>query len=130
MPGTYASIAGVFLFYLLGDAPLIFVLATVLFLAAGFVFCGRAERLFGKKDCSYIVIDEVAGMLLGFVFIPWGIKPALVGLLLFRILDTLKPYPAGALQELNGSAGIMLDDITAGLYTNIILQLVFRPAVF
>jgi len=104
--------------------------AAVFFCVLGFIFSGRAERMFAKLDAPCIVIDEVAGMLLSFIFIPYSLPTAAIGFLLFRIFDSIKPYPAGALQELKGSAGIMCDDIAAALYTNIILQLVLRFSSF
>jgi phosphatidylglycerophosphatase A len=128
MPGTFASVAGLFIFYLLRDEPLGLAAVTVIVLVLGFVFCGKAERLYGKKDPGCIVIDEVAGILIAFMFVPFSLYTALVGFSLFRILDIFKLYPAGPLQNLRGSAGIMLDDITAGLYTNIILQLTLKFA--
>lgn len=82
--------------------------------------------MLNKKDAKCIVIDEVGGMLLSLIFIPHDIKLVIIAFLLFRILDMLKPYPIDALQNLKGSAGIMSDDLVAGLYTNIILQVVLR----
>jgi phosphatidylglycerophosphatase A len=126
MPGTFGSLAGLAVFLLVrGDvrwlAP---ALAVTLF--AGFLLTGRAERLFGKKDSSHIVLDEVAGMLLSLLFIPPDLALALIGFLMFRIFDTLKPFPAGRLQYLKGSAGIMLDDVIAGLYANLVMQFIIR----
>jgi len=126
IPGTYGSIAGLLLFCLIkGDTSLsiFFVLSSAL---TGFLVCGEAEKIFNKKDCRYIVIDEVCGMLLSFLFIPFDVKFLIIGFLLFRLLDTLKPFPAGRLQGLKGSIGVMSDDIVAGLYTNIMLQVVLR----
>lgn len=92
---------------------------------------GKAERIFSKKDAKYIVIDEISGMLLSLIFIPYyNIKIVLVGFVLFRSLDALKPYPASRIQGLYGSLGVMGDDIIAGLYTNIILQILFKLRFF
>jgi len=130
IPGTFGSIAGVFLFWFLKDNIQLYMLSVVFLIILGFSIAGRAERLLNRKDASCIVIDEVSGMLLGLIFIPYDIKLIIIGFFLFRLLDTLKPYPAGALEELKGSIGIMGDDIVAGLYTNIILQVVLRLASF
>lgn len=94
----------------------------------GFLVAGRAEEIFNKKDARYIVIDEIVGMLLSLIFIPYDIKLVIIAFIIFRILDALKPYPAGSLENLKGSLGVMSDDIIAGLYTNIILQIVLRLA--
>ena len=77
-----------------------------------------------KKDPSCVVIDEVCGMLLSLIFLPYNIKLVIIAFLIFRILDTLKPFPVGRLERMKGGPGIMLDDIAAGIYTNIILQVV------
>ena len=130
MPGTFASIAAVFLFYFVKDNNFIYILLTLTLIALGFLLTGRAEKIFNKKDAGCIVIDEVSGMLLSLIFIPYDIKLVIIAFILFRILDTLKPYPLDKLQNLTGSIGIMSDDIVAGLYTNIILQVVLRLVSF
>ena len=130
MPGTFASIAAVFLFYFVKDNNFIYILLTLTLIALGFLLTGRAEKIFNKKDAGCIVIDEVSGMLLSLIFIPYDIKLVIIAFILFRILDTLKPYPLDRLQNLTGSMGIMSDDIVAGLYTNIILQVVLRLVSF
>ena len=130
LPGTAASLVGIFLFYLIKGNTLIYTIYTSLFILLGFLVSGKAEGIFHKKDAGYIVIDEVSGMLLSLAFIPYDTKLIIIAFCLFRILDSLKPWPAGRLQELRGSMGIMSDDIVAALYTNIILQVVLRLASF
>ena len=65
-------------------------------------------------------------MVLSLIFVPFDGKLIIIGFFLFRLLDTLKPYPAGKIQNLAGSVGVMGDDIVAGVYTNLILQVVSR----
>jgi phosphatidylglycerophosphatase A len=130
MPGTFGSIAGIWLFYLIKDNALIYILITGILIILGFLTGGSAENLFAKKDARNIVIDEASGMLLSLMFIPYDYKLVIAGFFLFRILDTLKPYPAGRLQNLKGGTGIMCDDIVAAIYTNLILQVVLRWASF
>ena len=126
IPGTFGSAAALLLYIFLKPGPLAQYAFLVLFLSLGFCFSGKAEKQFNSKDPKYIVIDEVAGMFLTLLFVPLDLRLLVIGFLLFRVLDTVKPYPADRLQNLNGSAGIMLDDIVAGLYANIILQFVSR----
>jgi phosphatidylglycerophosphatase A len=126
IPGTFGSAAALILFLIFKPAPAAQCGFLAAFMFLGFYFSGKAEKLFNKKDPKYIVIDEVAGMFLAFLFVPLDFKLLLIGFLLFRALDTVKPYPADPLQGLKGSAGIMLDDIVAGIYTNLILQIVSR----
>jgi len=130
VPGTFGSLAGVFLFYCACGSRLIHLWLTSLMIVLGFLVSGKAERIFQQKDPKFVVIDEVAGMLVSLLFLPFY-DPWLVGIgfLFFRILDTLKPFPAGCLQELKGSIGIMSDDLAAGIYTNIMLQLIARFAL-
>lgn len=122
MPGTFGSCAGLAVFFLVRSVSWGVPAAAAAALAVGFLIAGRAERIFGEKDSRHIVIDEVAGMLIGLLFVPYDFVLCLIGFLMFRIFDTLKPFPAGRLQELKGATGIMLDDIIAGIYTNLVLQ--------
>jgi len=126
IPGTFGSLVGVALFYLTKNSPFIYVLSILTMIILGFLTAGKAEKVFGKKDASCIVIDEIAGMLLSFMFIPYSRQTVIIAFVIFRIFDALKPYPAGSLQNLRGGLGIMCDDIIAGLYTNIVLQIVLR----
>jgi phosphatidylglycerophosphatase A len=130
IPGTAGSIGGVFLFYLLAGDLFKYGLFTFLILMLGFLVSGEAERIFQHKDSRCIVIDEVSGMLLSLIFIPPDIKWVIAGFIIFRILDSLKPYPASKFQRLKGSLGVMSDDIVAALYTGVILQVVLRFTAF
>src|SRR3989338_3890035 len=130
VPGTFASIFGAGLVYLIKDNQFVYILVTLALLILGFLVAAKAEEIFAKKDAKYIVIDEIAGMFLSLIFIPYDIKLIIIAFILFRILDALKPYPLDRLQNLTGSIGIMSDDIVAGLYTNIILQVVLRLVSF
>ncbi len=130
-PGTFGSLAGVGVFYLFKGQSASPVFVTLFLIILGFIFSGKAEEIFNKKDPPYVVIDEVAGMLLGFLFLPYyDLKIIIIAFLFFRILDTFKPYPVGRIERIKGSAGIMGDDLIAGLYTNIILQLALRLVSF
>ncbi|TAM41820.1 phosphatidylglycerophosphatase A [bacterium] len=129
IPGTFGSLAGVGLFYLLQTGnPENYFLFTFCLIILGLFVSGRMERLLGKKDPSCIVIDEVAGMLVSLSFMPAIPRIVFLAFLIFRILDTLKPYPIGRLQNLRGSLGVMADDLIAGIYTNIILQVILNLA--
>jgi len=126
MPGTFGSIAGLAIFFLTKGSGLLQVASSVACLVLGLMVSTRAERIFNKKDAPCIVIDEVCGMLLSLLFLPFDTRLAITGFVLFRIFDILKPYPAKKLQQLRGSIGIMSDDIVCALYVNVILQLIVR----
>jgi phosphatidylglycerophosphatase A len=130
IPGTFGSLAGLFLFILIQANATYCILLTFLIIGIGFLVCGKAEKMIQKKDAPCIVIDEVSGMLLSLLFLPYDIKIVATAFILFRILDTFKPYPAGRLEKLKGGAGIMADDLIAGFYTNIILQIALRAISF
>ena len=129
-PGTLASLAGIFLFYLISGNAGLYLASTLFCIILGIMLSGEAERVIGKKDAHCIVIDEVSGMLISLLFLPCDIRIVVLAFFLFRILDITKPYPANNLQSLPGGLGIMADDIIAGIYTNIILQSVLRLATF
>jgi len=127
VPGTFGSLAGVGLFYLIKKTtPSVYLLSVFCVILLGLLTSGRTEKLLNKKDPSCVVIDEVMGMLIALSFMPPDLKIIILGFIIFRILDTLKPYPAERLQNMHGAIGIMGDDLVAGIYTNIILQVVLR----
>ena len=130
IPGTFASLAGVLVYILIQGYALNYLLITLLIIAIGFLVSGPAEKAMQRKDPPYIVIDEVAGMLLSLLFLPYDIRIVALAFILFRLLDTLKPYPARSLERLKAGAGIMADDLVAGVYTNIILQVALKVISF
>ncbi len=81
---------------------------------------GRAEVFLQSRDCRHIVIDEMVGFLVGMFMIPSGVRNILLGFFLFRAFDIIKPFPIRALEErVRGGYGVVLDDIVAGIYTNL-----------
>ena len=94
----------------------------LLITGAGVWAATRAERLLGRKDPGAVVVDEVAGQLITFLFVPWlpGRGPGgwtlFAGFLAFRLFDIWKPYPVRRLEGLGGGLGIMADDMLAGFY--------------
>ncbi len=87
----------------------------------------RAERVFGH-DASRIVIDEFAGMLIAVLFLQKTLIIYAAAFVLFRILDILKPFPAGRAEALPGGLGIVADDLVAGIYANVLLRLMLMVA--
>ncbi len=127
VPGTLASLAG-FLTYLLfikGNSALHLGL-TILVTIIGFGLCSRAEDIFNKKDARQIVIDDFYGMWVSLLFLPYSFKLSLAGFILFRIMDGLKPYPIYKVEKINGSLGVMGDDLLAGIFVNITLQVLLK----
>ena len=122
LPGTVASVVGAGLAWWLSPYPELQIIGCLAVTALGFWSAGPAARAMGVKDPPAVVIDEVAGMMIGLALLPATWKVYLVGFLLFRILDIFKPGPIRGLERLPGSSGIMLDDLLAGLATQLILQ--------
>ena len=87
-----------------------------------------AERHFRTTDPSHVVLDEVLGMLITLFMNPVGWIGALLGFLLFRVADIIKPYPANKLEALHGGVGIMADDAMAAVYANLALRLLLMAA--
>lgn len=96
-------------------------LLTLGVLALGTLAAQRVEPAWGK-DSSRVVIDEVAGMWVGMLLVPVTGPNLLVGLLLFRFFDIAKPLFIRNMEQLPGGVGVMMDDVLAGLYTNLLLQ--------
>lgn len=127
LPGTLASLAGLLVYMLFLKASPGMHLSIVLIMTCfGFWLSGEAEKILGKKDAREIIIDDFNGMLIGLLFLPYKPMLALAAFIIFRVMDGLKPYPINKIDKLPGSLGIMGDDILAGIYTNITLQLWIR----
>ena len=129
-PGTVGSVAGVLLYLacrelgiLSFELPIIFVL-----FAAGVAFTKSCEEDLRCVDPGPIVIDEVMGMLITLFMIPVGWGGLLLGFLLFRALDVVKPFPARQLERLHGGLGVMADDAMAAVYGNLLLRGVYHLA--
>lgn len=99
----------------------------LLFCLLGVWASGRATRLFKDKDPQKVVVDEVMGQLLVFLFIPFGVGWGFViaGFLLFRLFDIWKPYPINSLQNLPAGIGVCADDILAGVYGGVCLATLY-----
>jgi phosphatidylglycerophosphatase A len=122
-PGTAGSVQGLLLSWLLSTWPLYRQIGCTLALSAlGVMTATRAERTLGVKDPRAIVVDEIVGMALALVGLPFQAGYVIAAFILFRALDIIKPM--AALERLPGGWGIMCDDIAAGILTNLTLQVV------
>lgn len=87
---------------------------------------GVAEVAFGQHDSRRIVIDEIAGYLVAVAYLPPSPVVLAAAFLIFRFFDVVKPYPASWVdRNLPGGAGVVLDDVVAGLYSNLVLHALF-----
>jgi len=122
-PGTAGTVVGVLIYLSMKAlAPLPYLVLCTLICLGGAWVAGRAEIMLGRKDSPSIVIDEIAGYLIAMFLVPTGWWFVAAGFLLFRFFDIMKPYPLKRFEKAPGGAGVMLDDIGAGIYTNLVLQ--------
>ena len=126
MPGTVGSLAGLTAFFIVRTNDILYAFTILFFFTLGVLFAGEAEKIYRHKDPGMIVIYEVTGMLLALFCVPFSMFSVILGFFLFRIFDILKPPPARRMERKAGSLGIMFDDIIAAIYTNLILQVIFR----
>jgi len=131
-PGTWGSAATMLLWAVLADlvapslrTPLAITLAAAVVLI-GIPAATRVARGAGIKDPQFVVIDEVAGQLVALIAVPLGWKSFLAGFILFRVFDILKPPPVRQLEAIPEGAGIVLDDVAAGLYALGIMHLLLH----
>ncbi len=125
-PGTFGTVVAV-LFYLLlhmAFSGWSYVAAVAIFILAACIVAGRAERMWGQKDCQRIVIDEWAGFLTTMAAVTPTLFSVCAAFLLFRFFDVLKPFPIRYLERLPGGAGVVADDVGAGIYGCGVLHLV------
>jgi phosphatidylglycerophosphatase A len=123
-PGTAGTAAGILIFLLFSSfTPAAYLLGTgILFVLACWV-AGRAEAILGRKDSPRIIIDELVGYLITMALLPCTLTTVAGGFLFFRLLDIIKPPPAGSInRRMEGGLAIVLDDAVAGVYANLLLQ--------
>jgi phosphatidylglycerophosphatase A len=122
-PGTAGTLVGILLYLGVNNLSLIlYGILCVILCGIGTWAADKAEAILGGKDSPSIVIDEIAGFLIAMFMVPSGWGYIAAGFFLFRVFDVVKPWPLFGLQEVRGGLGIMLDDIGAGIYTNLVLQ--------
>ena len=125
-PGTWGSAAALIPYYFVHtlSLPAYLLMLAALFII-GFFSAGAAEKILDRADAGPIVIDEILGMLITLTFAPAHPVYWLLGFVLFRIFDILKPFPVSWFDNhIHGGIGIMMDDVIAGLYALGCLQLI------
>ncbi len=127
-PGTAATVVGIVLVVLVNSNMTLYVSIIMGLLALGIPVCSYLERQIGRADPGILVIDEVVGVMVALIGLPLTWSTVIIGFFLFRAFDMFKIYPINRLESLPGGFGIMMDDVMAGLYTNIVLHLALRYA--
>tara|TARA_B100000809_G_scaffold263846_1_gene318086 strand:+ start:1777 stop:2256 length:480 start_codon:yes stop_codon:yes gene_type:complete len=130
-PGTMGAIVGCLALWLFEKynlistttTPLLFIGLIVITTILGIIATDKLESDWGK-DPSKVVLDEVIGMWITMMFVPFTFLNVLIGFGLFRFFDIAKPLGIRKLESLKGGVGVMADDILAGIYANIVLQII------
>ena len=107
------------------STPFLYIGLIVIITIIGIVAGNRLEKELGK-DASIIVIDEVVGMWITMLFVPFTWLTILIGFILFRFFDILKPLGIRKMENFSGGLGVMADDMLAGIYSNILLLIIVR----
>lgn len=126
-PGTVGTLAAVIAYLLTPESAVnssLFFIIPVLAIFPAVYISGKAEEGAGmQKDDRRIVIDEFVGYFISVLFLPKSFVVAVAAFVLFRLFDIIKPPPIFELQSLKKGWGIMMDDVMAGIYTNLLLQI-------
>lgn len=126
-PGTWGSAFALIPWYFCRGLSLAnYLIVMAVLFVVGFLTAGSAEKILDRPDPGAIVIDEIMGMFITLTLAPNHPVAWLLGFILFRIFDVLKPFPVSWLDtHLHGGIGIMMDDVMAGIYALICLQLIW-----
>jgi len=123
MPGTAACVAALPI-YMFVHNQLAYLIITAVTIILSYAICTKAEEILEEKDSKKIVIDDFAGMLITFAFVPYNIRYLVIGFFLFRMMDVLKVPPANKIEKCHGAKGIVGDDVVAGIYAVVMLHIV------
>lgn len=129
-PGTFGSVAAIPPYLLMSHLPLWAYAAVVASaFALGVFICDQAAKRLRIKDPAGIVWDEFVGLWIALFMLPQGWWYLVLGFLLFRFFDILKPWPVNYVdRNVTGGLGIMVDDVAAGLYALLVVQLIAAVA--
>lgn len=129
-PGTFGSLAGILLCFILSKTSVMAaILCIILFIIFSIWIANDAEKILNRKDPGSIVIDEIAGMTVTLIGLPFNVFYVTTGFLIFRILDITKPFPIRYIdRRVSGGAGIVFDDIAAGMIANVILRIIWMAS--
>jgi len=129
-PGTFGTIVGLPLCFLLSKTKLsVAILFILIFIFFAIWIANMAEKILIQKDPGCIVIDEIAGIMIAFLGMPFNTISVAAGFVTFRFFDILKPFPIRYMErKIAGGAGVVMDDLMAGVYSNIVLRLLLLGA--
>jgi phosphatidylglycerophosphatase A len=124
-PGTAGTLVAIPIYYFLSFIPFpLYELTLITFFFLSSWISEKAEKEWGKRDHPRIVIDEIMGYLITMLWLPKTTLFIILGFFLFRFFDIVKPTPIRLLERVKGGYGVVLDDVAAGVYSNIVLQVI------
>ncbi len=124
-PGTAGTLIAIPIFIALSRLPFpLYELTLIAFFFLASWISDRAQQYWGKQDDQRIVIDEMTGFFITMLWVPKTFLFIFLGFVLFRIFDIVKPPPIRTMERFRGGFGVVLDDVLAGIYANIILQII------
>ena len=126
-PGTFGTLLGIPLCFLLSKIDFFrAVLFSAIFVMAAIWASHRARQIIKQNDPACIVIDEISGLMITMLGLPFNAVFILLGFIVFRAFDIIKPFPIRYLEKkIPGGAGIVLDDVAAGIFSNLVLRIIF-----
>lgn len=126
-PGTAGTLVAIPIFILMSQLTLTnYLILLILLIIISFYICGKSAQMLGIHDHGGIVLDEICGYLVTMMFVPVSWQAIIIGFILFRVFDIFKPWPIKFLdQRISGGVGIVVDDLMAGIYALLSLQLIF-----
>jgi len=128
-PGTYGSLAAAAALFFIGQyggwiSPMTLLAGVGIITLLGIPASAFAGKQAGEEDPSFVVIDEVAGQMLTFLFVPFSVMNIVLGFAAFRAFDIFKPWPIRKLEPLPHGIGVMADDLLAGVYACATLHII------
>jgi phosphatidylglycerophosphatase A len=124
-PATFSTLTlGIAVYLLISHLNIyLYGLITLILLFIAIWLSDKSEKIFNKKDCSHIVIDELVGFLITMFLLPFNWLYIVLGFFIFRFFDIVKPPPANFFNNRKkGGLDVVLDDVIAGIYSNLSLQ--------
>ena len=125
-PGTAGSLFGLFLYWAIPESKSVYSLVGIaLIFFTGVWAANQVEKETKVRDNQIIVIDEIVGMLITVALFEKTLIWLVVGFLLFRFFDIMKPFPANSSEKIPHGWGVMMDDVIAGIYSALCLRLIY-----
>lgn len=130
-PGTFGTLGGlVFWYFTNGVSTMYYIVMTIIIIVVSCYLSSFSEELYGQKDSQRIVLDEFCGYLVTMIGVPFALDnlwwTPILGFVLFRFFDIVKPVPVNIMEKLPKGLGVVADDVMAGLYSVIIIHVILQ----